>query len=377
MRSERELSDLIGAIYEAAVDSTSWLGVLDRVGDAAGHASVALVTTEDFDTVVDAWLVRQDPACLEARLEGYSRPDSNRALRAFMELPPLRVVSRRGFLTDREFEADPCFQTVLLAQGLYHANIATLYRVGPLLSAFGVYRPRRFGDFESDETARLERIVPHLARALRIHRHLAADRIDRHRAEETLNLLSAAIWLLGEDGRILFANRRAETVLHRHDGLTSRAGKLAASHHPDHRRLTGAVTTAARDRMATVLPLRRGSEELPLQIWVAPLPRNTDHAFGQNPASDVVVLAVDPKLGPAAPVDALQALYPLTEAEARLTRGLLDGERLEDYAAQAEITMNTAKTHLKAVFAKTDTSRQAELVRVLSSALLRFLPSES
>ena len=31
--------------------------------------------------------------------------------------------------------------------------------------------------------------------------------------------------------------------------------------------------------------------------------------------------------------------------------------------------MNTARTHLKSVFAKTDTNRQAELVRLLSRAL--------
>jgi DNA-binding CsgD family transcriptional regulator len=50
-----------------------------------------------------------------------------------------------------------------------------------------------------------------------------------------------------------------------------------------------------------------------------------------------------------------KALYGLTEAEARLTSGLLRGERLEDYAARTGISMNTARTHLKSVFAKTDT----------------------
>lgn len=376
MRGERDLLDLISAIYEAAVDSTGWHGVLERIGDAVGHASVALVTTEDFDMLVDAWQVRHDPAYLRLRLERYSRPDSNRGLRAFMEIDPLRVVSRKQFQTDRELEADPFFDAIWAPQGLYYACIATLYRAGPLLSAFGVYRPRRFGDFNRDETEIVEQLVPHLARALWIHRHLATDRIDRRRAEETLNLLSAAIWLLAEGGRIIFANRRADALLQRRDGLTSRAGKLAASHHPDHPRLTSAVAAAARDRRATVLPLRRGSERRPLQVWVAPLPREKDHAFGWIPASDVLVLAVDPESRPAPPIEALRALHPLTDAEARLARGLLDGERLEDYAARAEITMNTAKSHLKAVFAKTDTSRQAELVRVLSSALPRFLPAD-
>ena len=79
------------------------------------------------------------------------------------------------------------------------------------------------------------------------------------------------------------------------------------------------------------------------------------------------MLAVDPELRRAPPVEALRALYPFTDAEAGLVCGLLDGERLEDYAERAEIAINTAKTHLKAVFAKTETNRQAELIRLLSS----------
>ena len=89
---------------------------------------------------------------------------------------------------------------------------------------------------------------------------------------------------------------------------------------------------------------------------------------GTSP-SDVMVLVVDPELTPAPPVEALRALYGLTQAEARLTCGLLKGERLEDYAERSGISMNTARTHLKSVFAKTDTNRQAELVRLLSRAL--------
>jgi DNA-binding CsgD family transcriptional regulator len=48
---------------------------------------------------------------------------------------------------------------------------------------------------------------------------------------------------------------------------------------------------------------------------------------------------------------------------------LLHGERLEDYAARAGISMNTARTHLKSIFAKTETTRQAELVRLLAQTL--------
>jgi DNA-binding CsgD family transcriptional regulator len=64
-------------------------------------------------------------------------------------------------------------------------------------------------------------------------------------------------------------------------------------------------------------------------------------------------------------VRAVAAAYGLTPAEARLAIALLAGRRLADYAAEQKISLNTAKYHLKQVFAKTGHTRQADLVRDL------------
>ena len=52
--------------------------------------------------------------------------------------------------------------------------------------------------------------------------------------------------------------------------------------------------------------------------------------------------------------------------------GLLHGERLEDYADRAGISSNTARSHLRSVFGKTDTSRQAELMRLMAAGPFRL-----
>jgi DNA-binding CsgD family transcriptional regulator len=66
-----------------------------------------------------------------------------------------------------------------------------------------------------------------------------------------------------------------------------------------------------------------------------------------------------PRLASDSPV---QASWP-DPAEARLAAALAGGASLKDFAEEAAISMNTAGWTLKQVFAKTDTSRQAELVR--------------
>ena len=54
---------------------------------------------------------------------------------------------------------------------------------------------------------------------------------------------------------------------------------------------------------------------------------------------------------------------------------LLSGLSLGDAAEALAITGNTARTHLKRVFAKTGVSRQSELIRVLVTGPAQVAPT--
>lgn len=373
MRGEDKILELITSIYEAAVEPTIWPSRLERIAEAVGHAAVSLITTEDFDKPIDVWLANYDPACIEARFRHYARPDVNPSVRASMEIAPLLVVPRTRFISDREFEKDPACQAILIAQGLYHGCIATLHRAGLLLSVLEVYRPRRLGEFGRSEIRILQRLVPHAANALRVNRHLSFSQIHQRQAEEALNQLNLGVLLLTHEGQIVLANRAAEHLLQRGDGIASRDGKLATSRHLDAERLACVIARAAGRAalppMVEALRIDRGDDHRPLHLWATPLPCDPSSSLARAWQADIMLIVIDPELGAAPPIEALRALYGLTEAEARLTSGLLHGERLEDYAARAGISVNTARTHLKSVFAKTDTDRQAELMLLLSRAL--------
>jgi DNA-binding CsgD family transcriptional regulator/GAF domain-containing protein len=373
MRGDENILELIASIYEVAVEPTLWPGVLERLADALGHASISLITTEDFDRPVDVWLANYDPSRIEARLRHYARPEVNPSVRALMRIEPLSVVPRKRFITDREFDRDPACRAILMAQGLHHGCIATLHRAEPLLSGLEVYRPKSLNDFTRSEIRILQHLAPHMANALRLNRQVSVSQVHQRQAEEALNQLNAGVLLLTQAGRILFANRVAERLLRRCDGISARDGKLATSLPLDSPRMACVIaragTRAAGPPMAEALCIHRNGAHRPLHLWAVPLLRESSSLLVPASEADVMVIVIDPELSMAPPIEALKALYGLTGAEARLTSGLLHGERLEDYANRAGISMNTARTHLKSVFAKTDTDRQAELMRLLSRTL--------
>ena len=57
--------------------------------------------------------------------------------------------------------------------------------------------------------------------------------------------------------------------------------------------------------------------------------------------------------------------YGVTPAELRLLDRLAEGKTVSEAGQVLHISLNTVKSHLKSLFAKTGTSRQAELMRLV------------
>ena len=219
---------------------------------------------------------------------------------------------------------------------------------------------------------------------------------DAHVAE-ALNGLPFAMLFLDGQGRVAYANDRAEALLKKGLGLRLVDQVLTAEDASDAEALgekVARMTAAVRNARPGEPPLSASPEELqkqpcnmlsvkrpepwyPLTVILTPLQGQRDAADPDdgpgNPLDDHPVVAVfvnDPDGGQDLSPEALTALFGLTHSEAALTLALLEGKGLQWAAGRCNMSLNTARTHLKRVFEKTRTHRQAELVRlVLRSAL--------
>jgi len=82
----------------------------------------------------------------------------------------------------------------------------------------------------------------------------------------------------------------------------------------------------------------------------------------------------DPEAAPEPAAETLRRLFGLTPAVSKLAAALAAGRTIADHAEEARITQGTARWHMKELFARTGTSRQAELVRLLLGGIAQ-LPS--
>jgi DNA-binding NarL/FixJ family response regulator len=180
--------------------------------------------------------------------------------------------------------------------------------------------------------------------------------------EAALAKLPLGVVVVDKAGHVDFMNPRAAEIVTGDDGLfVSSEGTLRA------RKAT--ESNAIHDLVARVLEtgdagdsgaiaIERPSMLRPLSVLVSPLAEET------GPARAVLFLT-DPEAQPSISASIIGELFGLTDSESRLARALAEGRRLDEAAETIGVTVSSARTYLKQVFSKTETSRQAELVQLI------------
>jgi DNA-binding CsgD family transcriptional regulator len=244
--------------------------------------------------------------------------------------------------------------------------------VGNILVGFGIWRELGAPPFGTAQIDLVDALLPHTGRAVWLAERLAETTRQRAVAFAGLDQLRGAVVLVDERGRILAANEAAGVIAAREEVLRLDRDGLHASRSAEDaalmRLVRQAVATARGEgtQPGGVLVLARDGRR-PLELVVTPLPRAAGLAFGRRRAAAAVFVR-DSEDGPAPPAIWLRQLYGLTAVEARLASALGGGEALEAAAERLAIARATARNHLKRIFEKTDTHRQAELVALLLAA---------
>jgi DNA-binding CsgD family transcriptional regulator len=214
---------------------------------------------------------------------------------------------------------------------------------------------------------------PHLRTAIRVYSELDAMRSQRSYYAEAMDQLTLATLVLDENNKVLHANQLAESILAEHDGITRSNGTLLIANHEDSKRFREVMARAveaqraAKPGLVEVMRVRRSSGRPDIGLVVRP---STSSASDQNnrlTASIAVFLSTSTSEThePTVPSDVIQKLFGLTPKEATLALRLAAGESLQEASEELRISPNTARAHLRSIFAKTGVDRQAKLVRVL------------
>ncbi|MFG6490506.1 helix-turn-helix transcriptional regulator [Roseateles sp. BYS78W] len=221
------------------------------------------------------------------------------------------------------------------------------------------------GAFHDDDILRTQRMIPHLQRAVRLWIETEPLREAAEIGREAANAAGLALFGLDESGRIVHVNSHAETMLREAQHLMRRGAILQAAHDGDAARLRETLADVAVTGLARRLAMTSRSGEPHscfLTIFALPAEAPLRSRLG---TARVLVMARSPGLAVLPATEQLVSLFGLTRAESAVALALARGRTPDEYAAEAGIGISTVRTHMRAVFDKTYTRRQADLVRLL------------
>jgi DNA-binding CsgD family transcriptional regulator len=223
----------------------------------------------------------------------------------------------------------------------------------------------------ADDRALLELLSPHIRESLRLHERVTRVRMDAKALVTAFDRLALGVVLMDSVGRVSFANRSADEIL----GVARGAGDAERLASERTRTLGQLLVDRRRVNSRGSLVLRHPADGRPLQVFVTPFdwPDRNGEA-GRRYATAVFI--GDAKRLSGDPFDVLSELYLLTPSEAKLALLLTTGRSVEESARELGIALSTARGVLKAVFAKTETRRQSDLVRLLLTGPGELRPQE-
>jgi pimeloyl-ACP methyl ester carboxylesterase/DNA-binding CsgD family transcriptional regulator len=218
--------------------------------------------------------------------------------------------------------------------------------------------------------AAAQTIIGHAARACAMIDRLNAGRRDRDATEASWDAI-----LLSSEGVVRGRCGRMEERLRPYLSGAISPGRPLPLQRKEALVFGNAFATATRDEGSALVPFTLGSIEdnaacFGVIVSRAAFPASLVDALGLGPVWTEPMHAV--VLLSAQDTETAGRLahhnFGLTSAQARLAAKLLQGLRLADAAAALQMTLSTARWHLKNIFLKTGTRRQADLLRLLTQA---------
>jgi len=360
MNGTIKLPDLIEEIYDAALEPALWNDVIVSINDFIGSRACGLVEKDLINHCGRTLYYHGvDPHYIQLYSESYSRFDPLVSLPAFGQ-----VVGIPDLIDYDEYRRGPFYQDWLRPQRCVDVANALLEKPDSSCAVLLAVLP---GAHMLDDKMRrrIAQIAPHVHRALTINRTIDCRQSAAATFAETLNGLGVAIFLVDAGGRIVHANAAGHDMVDEGDFLRSADGRLVARNVKVNQSLHEifAGNRIARPGVkGAALPLLADDGERYV-AHVLPLTSAARAATGA--AYNAVAALFVRKVGLDSPCGQLLARnFDLTPAELRVLLAIVEVGGVPETAVALGVAESTVKTHLQRVFSKTDTGRQADLVKL-------------
>jgi DNA-binding CsgD family transcriptional regulator len=380
MRSKEAIhAQVIEKLYDGVLTDAGWREALGAISAFTGSPQTSIIVHDPQTSVVAIAEYEDfgiDPATLTAYNDTHNKFDPGNSIAPF--LSPGVWYHDLQHVGLSAMQRNPFYQDFLRQHDISTIICNRVLQSNGMEAYLSLQRRPGQPYYEAAELDAFNRtFIPHVQRAVRIRAELKRLAQREGLTSLVLDRLRIPMLVLDDLGTVLKTNAGAEALMRRLPRqLQVRQGRLhpqgidAAQFERLLQSATGRHGPAEAGGAWLKYAQEDGKEGHAMQCLVLPVP---PQASALNPwvrpLALVLLRPLDPQHRLEPQPSLMRQLFDLTLAETRIAMALCQGDTPTDIAQRQGVSVNTVRTHLRAIFAKTGTTRQTDLLRLLSSLL--------
>jgi PAS domain-containing protein len=243
MQEAEQILPLIGDIYDAALDPVAWPRALEKTARFVGGRAAGLLTRDAARKTGNIhYQVGFDPRYGKLYFDKYVNFDPMSA--AYLSFGVGEAYIYNSFMPRSEFNKTRFYQEWVKPQGWVDNISVTLERTGTSLASLSILHHESDGHADDAAPQRLQLIAPHVRRAVMISSAMESKTAEAAAFADTLDGVSAGMFLVDAGGRIVHANVSGQAMLDERSVLRALGGRVAAMAADADRELNQTLATA-------------------------------------------------------------------------------------------------------------------------------------
>lgn len=359
---------LLRHIYAGPTESQPWKGFLREIRHRlnSSYACIAFHSTSTLpgETVATQDADRDFTVHDESYLKTYAVLDPF----PYHDLKPGKHYLLQDLLQQAGAEGERFKKGFLRPAGIDHMVILPVTEPHGMRAWLCIARTGPACDFTAQDLELVNAITPHLFTALELFASFKRVEIERCLYREAVHSLSIGTLMLNRRNEIISVDEVASRIIASNSILSTRASRLHIANR--------AADTTLRNLIDQGLACSADHFSRAMQLPSAPhltllIRRIKSYSLQAGDAALAIHISDSQMVSPT-PESQVMALYGLTYTEAALAIHLAQGHTLVEAAKLLGLSEQTTRTYSKQIFAKTGTRRQASLVRLLLTSIVRL-----
>lgn len=315
MLGEKELTEVMDAIYFAAHQKNGWQRCLDRISEITGGETAQLLLLNR---------------------------ESGQPIAGYQSRTPLTTCHDAASKGDADF-----------------ALCSIRHEIDGALVELIVQRPADRGEFSPDETSMMRTLMPHIARAMRQEE---SSRLLHDRQTAVHRQKQGALLLLDGQKNVVFLSVEAERQLSQSSAVGLDEGRLRLSGRRKQAELDALIRQCFERKHTDMISVMDSAQEV-MRLLVSTVQPRDEKLFQSHGL--VAVFLVGDVTDESSEEEVIGQWLGLTESESRIASLIAQGRRPADIASDIELSVHTVRHHIKNIYRKTGAHSQSQLTALV------------